>query len=131
MRRLTAAMLCISLTLTVCACGKTRGVELTQWEPSALYSNGEIKSAVRCAELYFRQHFSGCELLTISYAGDERSIAESEYRGTDTIVLLSSFYVQPNGGDGSLNQDYTYTGWNWIITKNSAGIWVHTDHGYG
>lgn len=131
MRRLTAILLCVLLVLSLCACGKIRGVEIMQWDDSALYSSGEIRAAVRCAERYFRQHFSGCELLTITYAGDERSIAESEYRGADTIVLLSSFYVQPNGGDGSLNQDYTYTGWNWIITKNSAGIWVHTDHGYG
>ena len=35
------------------------------------------------------------------------------------------------GGDGSLNPNDTYTGWQWILARNKGGKWKHKDHGYG
>ena len=46
------------------------------------------------------------------------------------IVLVSDFYVAPDGGNGSLNQDSTYTDWKWILVRNKGGEWKHLTHGY-
>ena len=44
-------------------------------------------------------------------------------------VVCKKFAIA-DGGDGSLNQNDIYTGWKWIIVRDSNGNWVHKDHGY-
>jgi hypothetical protein len=46
-------------------------------------------------------------------------------------VLLSDFNVDSSGGDGSLNPNSTYGGWNWILIRDSkTGNWRVDDWGY-
>ena len=36
-------------------------------------------------------------------------------------MLLSSFHVDESGGDGSLNANYTYESWSWILVRANGG----------
>lgn len=104
---------------------------------SEIYSEEDINEAIDVIENYFEEHFDGCRLEKIAYAGDETTKREIQYRSEngryyqELIVLVSDFYVYPKGGDGSLNTDYTYTDWNWILERSPNGNWEHKDHGYG
>ena len=49
----------------------------------------------------------------------------------EAIILVSTFEVDASGGDGSLNPNSTYTGWQWILVRSANGAWEHRDHGYG
>jgi len=101
---------------------------------SAVYSRQEIQDAMEVAEKYFRDHFKGCKLLELTYDAKWR-LREEEWAdiyGVDQVILLTSrFYVGPDGGDGSLNQDSTYANWQWILVRSDGGKWEHRDHGYG
>ncbi|WP_298529685.1 hypothetical protein [uncultured Ruminococcus sp.] len=100
---------------------------------SDIYSEQDINEAIVAVKKYFLKNFSGCRLERIAYAGDKTTKRVSQdlsnVTNEEVIVLVSDFYVKPNGGDGSLITDYTYTGWGWILLKNSDGKWEHLDHG--
>ena len=118
--------------LTACG-GDVSQVEVLDWAPSAIYSDGEIEAAIQAAKAYFAREFGGCTLLQIGYAGDDASEFQqwAEQCGAqEAIVLTSSFAVGPGGGDGSLTPDSTYSNWKWILVRDDAGPWKHADHGY-
>ena len=115
--------------LTACG-GDVSQVEVLDWAPSAMYSDEEIEAAIQAVKAYFAREFRGCTLLQIGYAGDDASQAEQGEDG-EAIVLTSSFWVGSEGGDGSLEPGYTYSGWKWILVRNGAGGWKHKGHGYG
>lgn len=134
MRRSIALVLAAVLLLALTACGgSTLGLKRTVGE-SEHFSHGEIRAAMQTVERHFRRHFSGCTLLELTY-DEEISDKEADewaerYEAKEAIVLTSSFYVSPTGGDGSLNQDYTYTRWQWILTRSAIGGWKLQDWGY-
>ena len=133
MKRTVCLALLLVLILTGCG-GNVSQVEI-QEVPSQIYSEAEIDAAVDTAIRYFRQHFSGCTLTQIAYAGDEKAAAMEEWavqaQVEAAIILVSSFDVDASGGDGSLNPNSTYTGWQWILVRSANGTWEHRDHGYG
>ena len=133
MKRTVCLALLLLLILTGCG-GNVSQVEV-QEVPSQIYSEVEIDAAVDTAIRYFRQHFSGCTLTQIAYAGDEKAAAMEEWaeraQAEAAIILVSSFDVDASGGDGSLNPNSTYTGWQWILVRSANGTWEHRDHGYG
>lgn len=130
-----AAALLVGLCVTLSACqgGDTSQVQRTIGE-SQTYTQPEIEKAMDAVESYFRKNFDGCSLLELTYDSkwDPQAAEWAETADADkAIVLTSSFYVDPDGGDGSLEQDYTYRNWKWIMVKNAFGQWEHWDHGYG
>lgn len=139
MRKVVA--LCSALTiLSFYGCTPMTGVvknAKVEKIDSEIYSEEDIDEAIEVIENYFVENFDGCRLEKIAYAGDETTKRESQYQSEHSenneefIVLVSDFYVYPNGGDGSLNTDYTYTDWNWILERSPNGNWKHKDHGYG
>lgn len=134
MKRHFCMILCILFALTLCACGGKVSDVKTQEVDSEIYSQEEIASAIDTIKKDFRREWSGCTLTEIYYAGDETSKAHQEWadrhNADETIVLLSSFDVDFSGGDGSLNPNSTYDGWNWILVRSDDGEWEHVDHGY-
>ena len=96
---------------------------------SSLYSQEEIESAIEVIKRDFENDWNGCTLNTIYYAGDEVCADETRERGVKTIVLMSDF-TTGNYDFGSLNSNYTYTNWSWILIENENGRWEHIDHGY-
>ena len=112
--------------------GNVRNVERL-YAPSSLYSQEEIDAAMDVAIRYFKKEFSGCTLTQIQYPGDDvEAFAHwaDQCEKDQAIILTSSFTVDASGGDGSLNPNSTYTGWNWILVRDGAGRWEHADHGY-
>ena len=132
MKRIFALLVLLLLVLTACG-GSTAGTEHVIGE-SEQFSKGEITAAMKAVESHFRRHFDGCTLLELAYdeaVSDKEADEWAEQYGADeAIVLTSSFYVSPTGGDGSLNQNYTYTRWQWILTKSGIGGWKLRDWGY-
>ena len=134
MKKFCYALICILLVLCLCACGgKTSEAEIHNVD-SNIYSQKEIDSAIHVIMKEFKHNWKGCTLKEIYYAGDDSSIAYQDWaerNDTDeVIVLLSSFDVDSSGGDGSLNPNSTYNGWNWILVREKGGKWQHVDHGY-
>ena len=131
MKKLLSLVL-LSLTLLgLSSCGekvKTRDV------PSELFSQSDISSAMAVIEKEFKKGWRGCTLKEIYYAGDEltRKFADypARYDADEVIVLLSSFHVDSSGRSPSLNPDFTYNDWNWILVRNEGEAWRHVDHGY-
>ncbi len=133
MKKFLSVLLILALVFSLTACGNGIGAVTPKYS-SDVHSKEDIETAIRVATYYFIKEFDGCKLLSITYGGDDilekhKDLTESGDI-KDVIVLVSSFYVSPDGGDGSLNQNDIYTGWEWIIVKDSNGNWVHKDHGY-
>ncbi len=134
MRKIGFIMLCFILISVLGACaGNTAGVKIEPYV-SETYRDREIRAAINTITSDFRKNFSGCTLTMITYAGDETTQKYAEwaerYDADDVIVLTSSFTVDASGGDGSLNPNFTYTGWQWILVRKNGGRWRHVDHGY-
>ena len=132
MRKILAALLCAVL-LAGCSGGKIQTMPAIG--PSDLYTGAEIEKAMDIVMGYFQKKFDGCTLTRLEY--DEAAVREelpgwaSQYDDAQAIVLLSDFYVSPNGGDGSLNTDETYRNWKWVLTRTGNGNWKLQTWGYG
>lgn len=135
MKKVLCVMLCILLSLSLSACGgSTRGAT-TRRVPSEIYSLPDIESAINVIKAEFRTFWSGCTLIEISYAGDEKSIAAqdmaAQYGADEVIVLTSSFRVDSSGGDGSLEPNSTCDNWTWTLVRTKGGNWRKVAEGYG
>lgn len=109
---------------------------------STKFSKEEIQAAVDCVIKNFKTNFKGCDLKKIWYDENESDAEIGAYmnfgRGSvngvkeeNVIVLFSNFYVNSNGGDGSLNRNSTYPHWSWILIRDSkTGNWKIDDSGY-
>ena len=125
------ALLCL-VSLIGCG-GNVSNVEIKE-STSEIYSDREISAAIKEILRYFKKNFDGCTLREITYAGDEKTLAHTEFAerngAKEVIVLISKFDVDASGGDGSLNPNSTYTNWMWILVRDGLGGWKHVDHGY-
>ena len=127
-------LLCM-MVIGLCACGGSIKNVKTREVVSEVYSQEDISSAIEVIKSEFKSSdWSGCTLTEIYYAGDDTSKDYKDWAdrndADEVIVLLSSFDVDSSGGDGSLNPNSTYDGWNWILVRNAGGKWKHVDHGY-
>ena len=133
MKKLICILLLVVLAFGAYMFITDKSIDILPYE-SEIYTDEEIKEAIAEAKRYFRHEFEGCTLLTITYLGDDSVESHQEFAdrkgADDVLVLVSSFYVSPNGGDGSLSQNDIYTGWKWIMVRGSDGKWQHADHGY-
>lgn len=135
--RLFAALSCIillALFLYPRGGGNVRKVVISPVE-SDIYTEADIDAAMDVTLRYFKQGFKGCTLKELRYAGDEAAGQfaewEEQYEVGEAIVLLSTFDVDASGGDGSLNPNYTYKNWGWVLGRNAGGEWEHLTYGYG
>lgn len=130
---LCAAALAIFL-LTPRGGGDVSQVSIVPVE-SGIYTEEDIRAAEDTVVRYFKKGFDGCALKELRYAGDEAAEQftgwEEQYQADEVIVLLSTFDVDASGGDGSLNPNYTYKNWGWVLGRNEGGEWKHLTYGYG
>lgn len=132
-----------SMMFSLVACkqvGKTNHVAVNI-EKSDKFSEEEINDAINCVKKKFKD-FDGCNLTKLWYDEEKSNRFIGGYlengkgsvngaKAEDVIVLLSDFEVDSSGGDGSLNPNSTYTGWNWILIRDSkTGNWKVDDWGY-
>lgn len=110
-------------------------VSIVEWEPSTLYTDADIKDAMDTVIAYFGAEFKGCTLKKLSYPGDASSDLfnewAEEYESDEAIVLDSSFDTDASGGDGTLNPNSSYNGWQWILVRDNGGTWEVKTYGYG
>lgn len=120
--------------LAGCAKGDVRKAELLIGE-SARYAESEIRDAMEVAIAHFKAEFEGCTLLTMEYDEESTANAATEwalnYGAEEAIILLSSFEVDDNGGDGSFNPGDTYQNWQWVLVRSGNGDWELKTWGYG
>ena len=135
MKRIVTFLLVILLTLSLAGCGwgSTRGLQ-TKIGSSDVYTQEDMESAIKIVTEFFRKEFEGCTLKTLEYSEelteDDAEEWAQQYDAQQAIVLISSFYVAPNGGDGSLNTDSTYENWQWILVRNPGENWTLKTWGY-
>ena len=134
MKRIAAICLFLIIAFSLCACGGNVKNVQTHEVPSDIYSQTDIDSAIAVIKEEFKANWKGCTLTEIYYAGDDISKSYQDLadrnNADEAIVLLSSFYVDSSGGDGSLDPNSTYSDWNWILVRSDKGTWKHVDHGY-
>lgn len=134
MKKMVSVMLCIPLILCLSACGGTISGAETHPVDSEMYSQDDINAAIDTIKKEFKRDWKGCTLTEIYYAGDDRSRDHQDWadrnHADEVMVLLSSFDVDPFGGDVSLNPNSTYDDWSWTLVRSNNGPWQHVDHGY-
>ena len=134
MKKIVYIMLCILLVCSLSACGGNVSKVNTHNVDSEIYSEEDINAAIDTIKKEFKTDWKGCTLTEIYYAGDDSSKDHQDWanrnNADEVIVLQSSFDVDSSGGDGSLNPNSTYNGWNWILVRTNGGQWQHVDHGY-
>ncbi len=133
MKKIITLILFITMAFSFAGCGKKPIETVIKKVDSEIYSQEEINSAIDTIQKELKEEWNGCTLTEVGYAGDEickREADSYETKDAKIMVLLSSMYVARNGGDGSLNTDFTYNDWMWILVKSDNGEWVHIDHGY-
>lgn len=133
-KKIIIFLVCVVMIFSLSACGgNVKNVNVVDVE-SEIYTSDDISSAIETIKKEFDKDWKGCTLKEIYYAGDEISKEYQDWAdrndANEVIVLLSSFDVDSSGGDGSLNPNSTYDGWNWILVRNTGGQWKHVDHGY-
>ena len=135
MKRICNFLTVLLCVLLLAGCGGGKVQTMPAIGPSDLYTGAEIEKAMDIVLGYFRKEFDGCTLTRLEY--DEAAVREelpgwaAQYDEAQAIVLLSDFYVSPNGGDGSLNTDETYRNWKWVLTRTGSGNWKLQTWGYG
>ncbi len=113
--------------------GNTDNVRILPGESSAVKQE-DIAEAIGIVKEYFHEHFFGCTLVEIGYAGDAIVNANkpySPYADADQLIYLTStFMTGPDCPDDSLGRNAVYPDWTWILIKTGDGPWTLVDWGY-
>ena len=135
MKRILALFLTLSLLL--CGCterGNVNHVHKTVGD-SAVYTKAEIEDAMHIVISHFRREFEGCTLVHLYFdeeTHDQYSPSRAEqYNADEAIILISSFETGPDAAGQGLNDNATYNGWSWILTRDKGGSWTLQSWGYG
>ena len=132
-RKTLVMSIILIMVMCLCACsglGKTANCNIIPIE-SEIYTQEDYEEACQVVFDCFKG-FTGCSMTEIRYTGDDKSEKERDVQEADAVIVLeSTFDTDSKGGDGSLNPNDTYTGWQWILVRDKDGKWQHKDHGYG
>lgn len=132
----------LSLALLLSACGGNVAEVSIDYGDSQLYTQEDMDAAIALIKREFRG-WTGCELHSISYAGDEcqtaanvewmNQLKEGQSSGgpefTQVIEFVSDFH-SPKQDAGVWNPDQEYTGWQWWLARSEGGKWQLLTWGY-
>lgn len=129
MKRFVALLLIAVFAIVLCSCGGNTSDVSKATVKSEKYSQEDIDSAIDAALDYFKEHFNGCTMKKIGYAGDDRldewqSYVES-FRYDEAIVLTSEFEA-----GGGLEPKETYEDYEWVLFRRKGEKWEHWTHGH-
>ena len=102
---------------------------------SEIYDRKDIDKAVDEVMDEFRS-WRGCKMISLSYAGDERCIKESESYSRNSkyvyeeYIVITSTFRSPLDGGACWNANTIYEGWSWILGRNNCGRWELITSGY-
>ena len=140
---LMAAMLIAAVCLSACSSRETEATEMPTSAPTEalteaptypmpVYTEEEIQAAMDAVTAKFNKDFTGCELLRLEYIEGKYPSDYEHYSkrcAVDRVIVLESdFYAGPDASS-SLNQDYTYHNWKWILIDDGSG-WTVWTNGY-
>ena len=141
---LIAAAMMFILALTACGSSDTgtdsgtdSGEVSIDYGKSDLYTQEDMDAAIELIRAEF-DSWEGCELHSISYAGDECNTEEniawmneladsSDF--TQCIEFTSDFHSPVEGG-GAWEADQEYTDWQWWLGRAEGGDWELMTWGY-
>lgn len=102
----------------------------TDYGTSEIFTKKEIKSAIDKVKENFND-FDGCKVLSLSYAGDDKSIEELKYwNNYDEIIVINSVFISPIIKKNHWSPFEIYT-WKFILAKNNYNSWEIISCGYG
>ena len=136
MKRVTLfTLILLTAALLLSGCmehGNVNHVRKTPGE-STVYTKAEIEDAMDVVIRHFRREFEGCTLVHLYYEEDtlRNKSCALQYDADEAIVLLSTFETGPDSAGLGLNENDTYNGWQWILTRDKGGNWVLRSWGYG
>lgn len=137
------------LVLALCACGQagdvtpenggdntvTKDGVTIDYGTSDLYTLEDMDAAIAVIREEF-DRMEGCELHSLTYAGDEASMNELEYCNTMAdrepyveSMLFQSSFRSPKEAIGAWEPDTEYT-WTWNLARTEDGEWVLVTYGY-
>ena len=103
---------------------------------SSRYTEEDINSAIKVVKGIFKDMESEVDdfrLYQLYYSGDGYSEDFSDWadrnNADEVIVLMSEFYVG-DSKNTTLNDDFTYEDFNWILVRKKGEDWVKVDQGY-
>ena len=125
------------MTLEGCLGAVKETEPLIDLKTSALYSEEEREEMAVLIKCQFAS-FSGCELSSLTYAGDEAVKAEdlewlnslnedTEY--VKAVQFLTDFHT-PKENSGSFNPDQDYKDYQWWLGCDEEGSWEIVSYGY-
>lgn len=123
-------LLVLNLALPKLVPPNVKYVEITLPE-SGEFTRAELTDAAQTVKDNFKLY--GCVLLDIWYDEEFSDVYKGYYDcdSENMIVLLSNFYTLPAGADQSLNEDFVYRNWHWILMRESRNSpWIVKDYGY-
>ncbi len=135
MKRFVVLCIILSLTLSLVGCSNNTSNVSIDYGTSELYTNEDIDKAIEMVKKEFSS-FDGCELYSLSYAGDEVSTEELERINAKSdneytaYIVLNSRFQSPKQNSGGWEPDTEYT-WRWYVAKDNRGNWELTGYGYG
>lgn len=123
MRKLLCLVLCALALWSLVGCGDISHAEMQEPTDSSLYSEREIRAAMRATKRVFAHRFDGCILTELAY---------SEAHSSDNeLTILAAFDVDSTGGpDGVLNPDSHYSNYKFTFVRALFGAWKLADNGY-
>ena len=102
----------------------------TDYGTSEIFTKKEIKSAIDKVKENLND-FDGCKVLSLSYAGDDKSIEELKYwNNYDEIIVINSVFLSPIIKKNHWSPFEIYT-WKFILAKNNYNSWEIISCGYG
>ena len=104
--------------------------------PPELYEQADMEAAIILINAEFSQ-WKGCEMNSLTYAGDEADTEEnrawlSDLNGKDythVMEFLSSFHSPVEGG-GAWEADTDYNDYQWWLARTENGSWELVTWGY-
>lgn len=136
MKKLLCLCILFAVLLTACSVGKVDGATVEYGE-SAVYTRADIDAAAEAVFGKFRT-WGGCELYTLTYAGDTVSAQELYYCNsrrkegkpdyTQCLVFASEFR-SPKEPYGGWEADMLYY-WDFHLARTDGGAWELIAWGY-
>ena len=99
---------------------------------SELYTQDELSAAADAVLADF-ETMEGCKLYSLTFAGDEKCLAEVDYVNTfgeyTACIVFDSVFRSPLFGGGGWNAHELYY-WQWYVGRSPDGTWHVISKGY-
>lgn len=137
MKRLLCLCAALAMLLTACAAGGNVEGATVEYGESAVYTKADIDAAAETVFAQFRK-WDGCELYTLTYAGDTMSAQELYYCNSRRkegepdyaqCLVFASEFRSPKEPYGGWEEDMLYR-WTFYLARTDGGAWELVMWGY-